>query len=139
MLGDAIFRLKTVNAFQKRFFEADCCLNLQVAEGEKFNYKKPTKMHKDCLPAVMDDWDEDDLFVMESTDEYGDILRERVTSPNMWHLQRRSCIPVEQLKSPVKKRSFEDLCRSPIKSDLTGSTSSAATARSPLFNSPNKK
>ncbi len=136
MLVDAIFRLKAANSFQKRFFEADWCLNLQIAEGEKFNYKKPTKMHKDCLPAVMDDWDEDELFVLESTDDFGDVIRERVTAPNMWHLQRRSTIPVEQLKSPVKKRSFEDLCRSPIKSD-TGA--SASSAKSPLFNSPNKK
>jgi hypothetical protein len=136
-MGDAVFRLKSANAFQKRFFEADFCLNLQVAEGEKINYKKPAKMHKDCIPAIMDDWDEDDVFVMECTNEFGETVRERVNNPSMWQSQLHTSFPTELLKSPVKKRSFDELCKSPIKSDIKGSPVPAA--RSPLFNSPNKK
>jgi hypothetical protein len=38
------FRLKPANAFQRRTYDADYCLNLHVGEGEKVNYKKPPKL-----------------------------------------------------------------------------------------------
>jgi hypothetical protein len=141
-LSDVCFRLKTANPFQKRFFEADFCLNLQVADGEKVNYKKPTKMHKDCLPVVLEELDEDDVFMMEiKTGHDDETTRERMASPNMWHYQQNnaSTFPAELLKSPVKKRSFDDLCKSPVKVEPGSSSASSASARSPLFNSPTKK
>jgi hypothetical protein len=117
-------------------------LNLQVAEGEKINYKKPPKSTSACLPVPIDEFDEDDVYEMEFfvSDEDEDSVREVMPPPNMWEhkLHSNSNIPQELLKSPVKKRSFDDLCKSPVKNE-TGAPSFVSPAYSkPLFNSPKK-
>ena len=134
------FRLKPANAFQRRTYDADYCLNLHVGEGEKVNYKKPPKLDMDCFPVPMD-WDETDTYEMEYN--LGIDMtptREAVLSPNMWQTlsSGRVAIPPALLSSPVKKRSFEELCHSPVKIEggpIFGSSSSstASPVRAPLF------
>jgi hypothetical protein len=141
-MSEMCFRLRKANPYQRRFYDADFCLNLQVAEGEKINYKKPPKLNPACLPVPIDDLDEDDVYEMEYfvNDEDEETVRELMPTPNLWQhkLHSSSNIPQELLKSPVKKRSFEDLCKSPIKTESGAPFVSPAYSK-PLFNSPKKQ
>jgi hypothetical protein len=148
--ADVCFRLKNATAFQRRNYQADYCLIYQVAEGEKMNYKTPPKMLMESLPVPMGEWDSecqyDMLYTMSESEE---VVREEVIHPSDWHTKaktRSTGIPSSLLSFPVKKRSFDELFaqstayRSPLKTDLTGGSSSSSSSnsiRSPLF--PSKK
>ena len=138
------FRLKPANSYQRKNYEADFCMNLHVGEGEKINFKKPPKLDIDCFPIPME-WDESDTYEMEySLGIDLEPVREAVLPPHLWHTLSttgRVTIPPALLSSPVKKRSFEDLCRSPIKVEgSSSSNSSSSPVKGGLFGgSPYKK
>ncbi len=117
-------------------------MNLHVGDGEKINFKKPPKLDFECFPVPME-WDENDSYEMEySLGVDLAPVREAVLSPHMWHTlsSGRVTIPPALLASPVKKRSFEELCASPIKIEGGPTFGSSSSTRVPLFGcSPLKK
>jgi hypothetical protein len=42
--------MKAANAYQRRTFDAEFCMNLHVGDGEKINFKKPPKLMRSGNP-----------------------------------------------------------------------------------------
>jgi hypothetical protein len=90
----------------------------------------------------MDGWDDCDTYEMEySLGVDMAPIREAVLPPNLWHTLSGGRITISPavLSSPVKKRSYEELCNSPVKIEGGPSfgSSSSSSSRAPLFT--NKK
>lgn len=101
-------------------YDAELCFNLHVGDGEKVNFKKPPRLEITCFPEPMDiNWN-DVAYQMEYSlgIDLAPVV-EPVLAPSMWHSlssTARVAIPTSVLTSPVKKRTFDDICsRSPIK------------------------
>lgn len=117
-----------------------------MGDGEKINFKKPPKLDIDCFPVPME-WDESDSYEMEySLGSDMAPIREAVLPPHLWHTlsSGRVTIPPALLSSPVKKRSFEELCQSPVKIEGgptfgVSSSSSSSPVRAALFGSSSSK
>ncbi len=136
------FRIKAANAYQRRTFDAEFCMNLHVGDGEKINFKKPPKLNIECFPVPMDGWDDCDTYEMEySLGVDMAPIREAVLPPNLWHTLSGGRITISPavLSSPVKKRSYDELCYSPVKIEGGPSfgSSSSSSSRAPLFTNKN--